>query len=668
MKKLLPLLFLAGLTAFSARAQYSRYVVKFRNKTGTPYTLSAPNAYLSQRAINRRLSYNIPIDSTDLPVNPAYVNQVKAVSNVTLLNVSKWLNAVTIQTTDAAAISTINSFPFVQTVVAVAARGTGGRGEPDEKFERTGDEVTGGITGERVSADYYNYGTNSYNEIHLHNGEFLHNIGLRGQGMQIAMLDNGFNNYNTLKAFDSVRAENRILGTWDFVAREANVSNDGSHGMNCFSTIAANIPGQFIGKAPKASFWLYQTEDNASEYPIEEFNWACGAERSDSSGADVISTSLGYGYGFNGGIPDYPYPSLDGNTTMSAIAADLAAKKGILVFAAAGNAGSQPWHFIITPADGDSVVAVGAVSSAGAVGSFSSYGPSGDGQIKPDVASVGVNALVQSTSNTVVTSNGTSFACPNMAGLGTCLWQAFPEFNNMKIVNALRQAGHKANNPDDRVGYGIPNMKLAFSNLLTEYATSSSALNGCRVTLNWNSKDVSAMKYEIERKAPGETSYTKVGDVPAQAGVTLAARSYQFTNDLISGSTGNYSYRIRQIVDTTTAGFAAAYIDTTNINVPTPCIVTGVGNPPITGIHLSVRPNPSTGNNPILVVETPGSVTRLSILVYDNKGRLMTRIDESKGPGTKTITIPAGKLAKGEYYIRVMDGSTRIGTVSWMRL
>lgn len=668
MKKLLPLLFLAGLTAFSARAQYSRYVVKFRNKTGTPYTLSAPNAYLSQRAINRRLSYNIPIDSTDLPVNPAYVNQVKGVSNVTLLNVSKWLNAVTIQTTDAAAISTINSFPFVQTVVAVAARGTGGRGEPDEKFERTGDEVTGGITGERVSADYYNYGTSSYNEIHLHNGEFLHNIGLRGQGMQIAMLDNGFNNYNNLKAFDSVRAENRILGTWDFVAREANVSNDGSHGMNCFSTIAANIPGQFIGKAPKASFWLYQTEDNASEYPIEEFNWACGAERSDSSGADVISTSLGYGYGFDGGVPDYPYSWLDGNTTMSAIAADLAAKKGILVFAAAGNAGSAPWHFIITPSDGDSVVAVGAVSSTGAVGSFSSYGPSGDGQIKPDVASIGVNALVQSTSNTVVTSNGTSFACPNMAGMGTCLWQGFPEFNNMKIVNAMRQAGHKAANPDDRVGYGIPNMKLAFANLLTEYATSSATLSGCRVTLNWNSKDVSAMKYEIERKAPGETNYSKIGELVPQAGVTLANHSYQFNNDLVGGSSGNYSYRIRQIIDTAAAGFTAAYIDTSNVSVPSPCVVTGVGNPAEPEVLVSIRPNPVSGSTVLLIVKTPDAIPQLAIALYDSKGAQMMQWHDSKGPGQKMIQLPLGKLAKGKYYVRVMNGLNRIGTVTLMRL
>ena len=56
------------------------------------------------------------------------------------------------------------------------------------------------------------------------------------------------------------------------------------------------------------------------------------------------------------------------------------------------------WHFIISPSDADSVMAVGAVNTAGIVGGFSSYGPSSDGQIKPSVAAVGVGAVVANTS------------------------------------------------------------------------------------------------------------------------------------------------------------------------------------------------------------------------------------------------------------------------------
>lgn len=204
-----------------------------------------------------------------------------------------------------------------------------------------------------------------------------------------------------------------------------------------------------------------------------------------------------------------------------------------MVFNSAGNEGGNAWRFLVTPSDGDSVVAVGAVNSSGIVGSFSSYGPSGDGQIKPDMASVGVAALVQTSSNTIGTSNGTSFACPNMAGLATCLWQGFPEYNNMKIIQALKQASNKFSTPDDRMGYGIPNLKLAFTNLLTEYATATASANACTVSVTWNSKDVATMKYEIERKVPGESVYTKVGDINAQAGTILTNKSYSFNNTLV---------------------------------------------------------------------------------------------------------------------------------------
>ena len=668
MKKLLPLLLLLVATVCESQAQFTRYIIILKNKGGTPFTLSSPAAYLSQRAIDRRARYNIAIDSTDLPVTPAYITQIRNVPNVTVLNVSKWLNSVTIQTTDAAAITTINTFPFVQIVGGLAARLAAAENVSRNKFEL--EEIITSLPQQRteqVTADFFNYGTSSFNEIHVHNGEFLHNIGLRGQGMQIAMLDNGFNNYTGLKAFDSVNANGQILGTWDFVAREQNVANDGSHGMNCFSTIAANIPGQFIGKAPKASFWLYQTEDNASETPVEEFNWVCGAERADSSGADVISSSLGY-YDFDNASLNYTYSNMNGNTTISVRGADMAAKKGLIVFNAAGNEGGNSWRFIITPADGDSVVAVGAVNVAGNVGGFSSYGPSSDGQIKPDMASIGVAALVQTTSNTVGSSNGTSFACPNMAGLGTILWQAFPEYNNMKIIRTLQQAGSKFATPDDRIGYGIPNMKTAFSNLLTEYATSSSTVSGCRVSVSWSSKDVAAMKYEVERKAPGETLFTKVGELNPQAGVVLANRSYQFNNDLTSGPAGNFSYRIRQIIDTATTTFAAVYIDTTNINITSACVTTGTTNPNPAKELVMVQPNPVSGTTVTLVVETAYAINNMPVSVYDAKGSLIMQVKDAKGTGRKIIDLNISRLSKGKYYIKVLNGQKTVGTAEMIKL
>ncbi|MEO5946850.1 MAG: S8 family serine peptidase, partial [Chitinophagaceae bacterium] len=536
------------------------------------------------------------------------------------------------------------------------------RNELRNKFEEE-EKITPIFFGQRteqVTADYFNYGTNSFNEIHLHNGEFLHNIGLRGQGMQIGMLDNGYTNYTVLNAFDSVRLQNQILGTWDFVNREANVINDGSHGMNCFSTIAANIPGQFIGKAPKASFWLYKTEDDNGEYPIEEFNWVYGAERADSSGADIISSSVGY-YDFDNASFNYTYADMNGNTTIAAKGADMAAKKGLLVFNSIGNSGNSSSKYLITPSDADSIVAVGAVNSSGVVGSFSSYGPSSDGQIKPDMASVGVSAMIQTSSNTIGFSNGTSFACPNMAGLGTCLWQGFPEFNNMRIIRELQKASSKFSNPDDRVGYGIPDMKLAFSNLLIDYASSSSTIANCNVSINWSSKDIAAMKYEIERKGPAESVYTKVGTVIPQTGIILANRNYQFINDISGLATGIYSYRIRQIIDTAAASLTAVYIDTTNVNSSTSCVIV---NPPEPFKELiTVRPNPVSNKSLTIIVETPYAINNMPINIYDSKGSLLLQLKDSKAVGKKTIEIPMGKFAPGIYYIKFYNEKEVLGTV-----
>lgn len=641
----------------------TRYLVQLKNKGGTPFTLANPAAYLSQKSIERRTKYNIPIDSTDLPVTPAYITQIDNVNNVTILNVSKWLNSISILAPDPSSITTIMGFPFVQSVMVLAPRPSGftvaGKLEPPP-FPSTQNVV-------QTVNDYYNYGANAYAEIHLHNGEFLHNIGLRGQGMTITMLDGGFFNYNTLKAFDSVNLNGQVLSTWDFVDRNTSVTEDNEHGMQTFSTIAANIPGQFVGKAPKASFHLYRTEDTRSEYPIEEHNWACGAERGDSTGTDVLTSSLGYtifdipGY-------DHDYTERNGDIAMATIAADLAAKKGILVFNSVGNIIDPSTHFLSVPSDGDSVIAVGSVTPAGVVASNSSYGPSADGRIKPDVASVGAPAVVQSTNNTIGSSSGTSFACPSMAGMTTCLWQGFPEYHNMKIADAIRRAGSKFSAPDDRIGYGIPDMKLAFSNLLIEFATSSVVISNCTATLSWRSKDVSAMKYEIERKLPGEANYSRVGTVTPTSGDMLVNRNYQFDNIVISPIAGNISYRVRQIIDTATASFKAIFIDTANVSISSGCFATG--NPDITQGDeiIIIQPNPVNTGNATVVIETPYAVSNLKFVLQNNLGQTLYTLTSSKSSGKKTFQIPVTNLSTGIYYLKVHNNFKLLGSRKLVKL
>jgi len=476
MNKYYQVLCLFGLVlSFSARSQYSRYIILLKNKNGSPYSISNPSAYLSSRAIARRNRYKIAIDSTDLPVNPAYLDSIRAVPNVVVLNVSKWLNQVCIKTTDpTTALATINAFSFVRSSNPIAVRLMQSPStEPSAKFEefsqqpvplRVNDIMSPfGITG---TQDFYNYGSN-FGQVHIHEGEYLHDLGFHGEGMTIAMLDAGFNNYLFNPAFDSLRLNNQVLGTYDYVASEQSVNEDNGHGAYCLSIMAANEPGKIVGTAPKAKYWLLRTEDVATEYPVEEQNWVAAAEFADSAGVDLITTSLGYS-SFDDHSFDHSYAQRDGKTAISSIGASLAVKKGILVTASAGNSGTSTTDakYVGVPADADSVFTIGSTDVNGNISSFSSWGPNGAGSLKPNVVSVGGPAVAANlTTGNPITGNGTSFSNPNLCGLIACLWQAFPAFSNREIMDAVQRSSSKYANPDYHFGYGIPNMRLAYLDL-----------------------------------------------------------------------------------------------------------------------------------------------------------------------------------------------------------
>lgn len=543
----------------SSHAQFSRYIIRLKDKGTNPYSIANPSQYLTARAIQRRTRYGIVIDSLDLPITPRYIDSIRLAGAVTILNSSKWLNQVAIQTTDAAALSKINAFPFVIGSSPVAAKPQAADVPVNKKLDGPSGTGSPEPVPNTVLADYYNYGL-SYGQVHLHNGEFLHNRGFRGQGMQMAILDAGFYHYLSLPTFDSIRNNNQVLGTWDFVSGNASVDEDHPHGMNCLSTIAANMPGTFMGTAPLTSFYLYRTEDAATEYPVEEQNWAAAIERADSLGVDICSTSLGYTT-FDNAVFNYTYASMNGNTTMIARAADFAAKKGLLIVVAAGNEGASSWHYITTPADADSVLSVGAVSSAGNIGGFSSYGPSSDGQIKPSVAAVGVSAVIANTVNGQPTfGNGTSFACPNMAGLSTCLWQAFPEVNNMNIINTLQQSGNRSGNPDDRTGYGIPDMKKAFVLLIKQLFTQQISQSNCSAKLQWTVKTDSVISIVVERKLAAEINYTPISTQNSTGAFT--ARNFSFTDDLSAINSSSIKYRLKMTI----AADTSFYLDSASVN------------------------------------------------------------------------------------------------------
>ena len=481
MKKYYLLIILCGLVfSFSAKSQYSRYIIRLKDKNGSTFSISNPSAYLSAKALARRSRYKIAVDSTDLPVIKAYIDSIKAVPNVTVLNVSKWLNQVCIKTTDAAnALAKINTFSFVKSSSPVAVRLAQPLPVQTYKMDEFNQQpvplrvsdVTGsfGFTGIQ---DVYNYGSNA-GQIHIHEGEYLHNLGFHGEGMTIAMLDGGFFNYLNNPAFDSIRLQGQILGTWDYVANEQSVNEDNSHGAMCLSTIACNEPGKMVGTAPKAKFWLLRTEDVNSEYPVEEENWVAAAEFADSVGVDMITSSLGYS-DFDDHSFDHSYAQRDGKTSIISIGATMAVRKGILVTNSAGNSGGSTTDakFVICPADADSVLTIGATDVNRNIGYFSSWGPNGAGKLKPNVVSVGWNTVLANVNTGApFTGSGTSFSNPNLCGLVACLWQAFPEFTNMEIIAALQRSSTKYTSPDYQFGYGIPSMKTAYLDLQQQRIT-----------------------------------------------------------------------------------------------------------------------------------------------------------------------------------------------------
>lgn len=474
------LLFLAiALTFAGAKAQYTRYVVQLKDKKGTAHTLANPSSYLSSKAIERRTKQKITIDSTDLPVSSTYIDSILSVPNVTILNKSKWLNQVLIRTSNVNAITKINSFPFVKTAAPVAAVARPIDDNPvHQKFKEQlkqveSSEVRSGANGSMgtMGTPTLNYGT-SFNQIHLHEGEYLHDLGFTGQGITIAILDAGFFGYKTNSAVDSIRLQGRFLGEWDYVMNESSVNEDHPHGFYCLSIIGSNKPGQIIGSAPHAKFYLLRTEDAATEYPVEEQNWVAAAEFADSAGVDIITSSLGYA-DFDDPTFNHSYAQRNGNTAIITIGADLAVKKGMIVTNSAGNSGGAAGEgkYVSCPADGDSVFTVGATTVTGTIAGFSSWGPNGAGKVKPNIVSVGQGTVLANTAGNPASGNGTSFSNPLACGLVACLWQAFPEFSNMEILDAVQKSAHMYQNPDDRFGYGIPNFRKAHEILSKERAS-----------------------------------------------------------------------------------------------------------------------------------------------------------------------------------------------------
>jgi len=451
MKKILfIILFFSCFVGFSQEDAW----VYFNVKNNSQSYYDNPLLMLSQKALDRRSNQNISLDSKDIPIDKSFIDQITAVSGITVMAKSKWLNALHVRGTQAD-INSLTSLSFVDRVeFANKSLNSTGKKATSSKIKAVDKQLEKLVD--------FAYGS-STNQIQMLHGDVLHQQNYTGSGKTIAVMDAGFPGVDTAQPFQRMRDNNQILGGYDFVDKSTDFYTGDSHGAMVLSSMGGFKDGVLVGTAPDASFYLFRTEDASSENPVEESYWVEAAEKADSLGVDIINTSLGY---FEFDKPEYNhmYDDMDGKTAFMTRGAEIAYSRGMIVVVSAGNEGDTANPHVAVPADGISVLTVGAVTASKTITVFSSIGPSFDGRIKPDVMAQGQSVVLSDSSGNIVTANGTSFSSPITAGMVACLWQAFPDKTNNEIKDLILKSADRYTAPDNQYGYGIPDFSLALSN------------------------------------------------------------------------------------------------------------------------------------------------------------------------------------------------------------
>lgn len=430
----------------SGWAQSNRYIVFFKDKNNNPYSITQPQAFLSARAITRRARIGVAVTAEDLPVTPSYISQISTIGAKTFFT-SRWMNALLVETTPALIVS-VGTLPFVLKTELVAP----------------GNKLIGGRLKNVRQKNATNSPASTQTQLQMLGLDQMQADGFYGSGVTVSILDDGFIGSNVASPFQTIFGENRVNLTRDFVTNSGNVFQFDQHGTEVFSVIAALEQQTFTGGAYKANYLLFVTEDVSSEYRIEEYNWLFATEKADSAGTDIIQSSLGYNT-FDDSKMDYKITDMDGKTAVISKAASMARDRGIIVVVSAGNEGNVAWHYVTAPADVDGILAVASVSASGIKSSFSSFGPTADGRIKPDVAALGQNTVVILPNGSLGSASGTSLAAPLVTSLATGLLQAYPELTPAEILLAIKLSASQGNAPDNQLGFGVPNY-IAVKNYL----------------------------------------------------------------------------------------------------------------------------------------------------------------------------------------------------------
>ncbi len=307
----------------------------------------------------------------------------------------------------------------------------------------------------------YGFPFELYRQIGL---DWLHARGYTGRGVRIAVFDSGFLGVNANPAFDRLRSEGRLMVAYDVFASEPDVFADDVHGAYVLGQLAAWLPGSYVGGAPDATYLLFRTENVGSETRAEELAWGLALDSAIARGAHVVVSALTYTT-FDPGQGDYTPTQMDGQTAVITQAARRAAPAGIVVVNSAGNEGLTAWRSIGAPCDAPELLCIGAVDAFGAAPGFSSYGPSADGRVKPDVVARGVAVPLIGPGGGIIASSGTSYAAPLVAALVACLRQAHPWATAEQVIAAVRASTSTFPSADAQRGYGLPSAQRADAHL-----------------------------------------------------------------------------------------------------------------------------------------------------------------------------------------------------------
>ena len=436
-----------------------RYTLK--DKQGSPYAIAHPSRFLSHKSIERRKRQGLELDSTDLPVSSHYLRQIEKTSaetiremkkrsaEWTIIGTSRWNNTVLVRANDTTILQRIAALDCMRKAEQVWT-------SPDSIPRMIRQKAhTSFNPWDSLKGEFYGCGKE---QIEMLYGQRLHNIGMKGKGMTVAILDGGFQNADAIPALQHIN----IAGFKDFVfPNSLYFFQETDHGTKVLSALGSNEPQVLVGTAPEARYWLLRCEDQQTEQPVEEDYWAMAAEFADSLGVDIISSSLGYN-----DYDDYPnyyhQRDLDGHTALISHTASMLAQKGIILVNSAGNSGMGPWKKIVFPADADHILTVGALNMEKKNAPFSGVGPTQDGRVKPDVMALGSPTALISGRGTIVRDMGTSFSTPVVAGLVACLWQALPQMSALEIMELVRKTSDSYQKPDNIYGYGMPNFWRAY--------------------------------------------------------------------------------------------------------------------------------------------------------------------------------------------------------------